>query len=303
MANSIALAKTYLPLLDEIYKLASLSAGLDTSQKLIKSTGVGNAVLIPKMLLSGLGDYGRNTGYKAGDVTLSWETHTFTQDRGRSFNVDAQDDEETLNTAFGMLTSEFIRTKVVPEVDAYRFAVYAAKAGLVVGTPATLDHDTTILAIDAATLAMDEAEIPAEGRRLYLTPEVYSFLKQDPEMAKRFDVGSNNGVVNRNIQMFDNMVVTKVPQTRFYTGITMYDGSTSGQEAGGYIKTVSTGKDINFMIIHPSAVVQLTKTALPRIFDPETNQEANAWKFDYRLYHDAFVPDNKVKGIYLHKKA
>jgi len=302
MSNVIALAKEYQPLLDEIYKFGSLTSGLDTPAALIKSTPVPNAVLVPKMVLQGLGDYDRNGGFTAGDVTLSWETHTFTQDRGRTFNVDAYDDEETLKVAFGMLAGEFIRTKVIPEVDAYRLSVYASKAGTA-ATPATLDAAGVVAAIDAGILALDDSEVGAEGRQFYCTPEVYQLMKQNTTLQKRFDVQSGNGTVDRRIELFDGMPVKKVPQTRMYKGITMYDGSTTGQEAGGYIKTVSTGKDINFMIIHPSAVVQLTKTALPRIFDPMTNQQANAWKFDYRLYHDAFVPDNKVKGIYLHNKA
>ena len=67
-----------------------------------------------------------------------------------------------------------------------------------------------------------------------------------------------------------------------------------------YAKNES-GKSINFMIIHTSAVLQVNKFALPKIFDPDTNQEKDAWKFQFRLYHDAFAYENKVKGIYLHK--
>jgi hypothetical protein len=92
--------------------------------------------------------------------------------------------------------------------------------------------------------------------------------------------------------------VVPVPQTRFYKGVTLDAGATSS--AGGYAKTPSTGRDINFMLIHPSAVVQPTKHALPKIFDPDTNQTADAWLFQYRLYHDAFVYANKVDGIYSH---
>jgi hypothetical protein len=41
-------------------------------------------------------------------------------------------------------------------------------------------------------------------------------------------------------------------------------------------------------------------TCTPRTFSPTENQTANAWKFDYRVYHDLFVPDNKAAGIYAH---
>ena len=55
------------------------------------------------------------------------------------------------------------------------------------------------------------------------------------------------------------------------------------------------------MIVHPSAVVQVNKFMLPKIFSPDENQKMDAWLFQFRLYHDAFVYDNKVKGVYLHK--
>jgi len=97
--------------------------------------------------------------------------------------------------------------------------------------------------------------------------------------------------------------VVRVPQTRFYTVIDQYDGTTSGEEAGGYIKDASTGKDINFMAVHPTAVLQFTKQAVPKIITPEANQSADAWVFAYRSYGLADVFDNKTKGIYLHKKA
>ena len=75
----------------------------------------------------------------------------------------------------------------------------------------------------------------------------------------------------------------------------------NGQEAGGYIGTASTGYPINFMIVHPSAVVKVMKHVLPRIFSPDQNINADAWKFDYRCYFDVFALANKVKGIYLHR--
>jgi hypothetical protein len=50
-------------------------------------------------------------------------------------------------------------------------------------------------------------------------------------------------------------------------------------------------------------VLQATKLAAMKVFWPEENQTADAWLFQYRLYHDAFVYDNKVKGIYSHIKA
>ena len=57
------------------------------------------------------------------------------------------------------------------------------------------------------------------------------------------------------------------------------------------------------MVVHPSAVLPVVKHEIPRIFAPNVNQSADAWKFQLRLYHDCFVLKNKVKGIYVHKKS
>lgn len=298
MANNIELAKKYLPMLDEIYKRASLTTALDQTVVQILD---GNAVKVFKTSMQGLGNYGRNTGYVDGDVTGVWETLTLTQDRGRSFMVDRMDNEESLNQAFGTLAGEFIRTKVVPETDAYRFAKYAGTAGILTATGAALADGAAVLsAVDTASAEMDELEVPTEGRILYITPTNYNKLKQS-DAVTRFATMTDM-TVNRDFEVFDSMRVVKVPQSRFYTAIDLFDGTTSGEEAGGFAKATA-GKPINFTIIHPSAVLQVPKHTLPRIFNPDENQKADAWKFDYRFYHDAFVYDNKANGIYLHKGA
>ena len=130
MANAIALAKKYVPLLDEVYKKASLTSILDSDASLAREGSNTNEIIIPKIDMDGLGDYDRNSGYVNGDVTLTWETVKFNYERGRMFNVDAMDNEESAGLAFGKLSGEFIRTKVVPEVDAFRFATYAGTEGI-----------------------------------------------------------------------------------------------------------------------------------------------------------------------------
>ena len=150
MGNTIALAKSYVPNLDEIYKLSSLSAVLTSDQGLARAGAKANEIIIPKISMDGLGDYSRSDGYAQGDVTLDWETVQFNYDRGRRFNVDVEDDEETINTAFGKLGAEFMRTKVVPEVDAFTFAQLSAKAGTTVS--ATLSSGTDVTAAITAAI-------------------------------------------------------------------------------------------------------------------------------------------------------
>ena len=292
MANTIELAQKYLPILDEVYKRASLTGSLDANT--IDFSG-GNTVKVFKIDMQGLANYDRNDGFTKGNVNGSWEVMTLTKDRARTFLIDRMDNEETLNQSFGNLVGEFLRTKVVPEIDAYRFAKYAGTSGISSDT-GTLDVDNIVGIIDGSIAEMDENEVPIEGRILYITPTNYTLLKQQKVAVTRFATMQDNAL-NRDFEYFDGMRIIKVPQTRFYTAITLNDGKTGGQEAGSYVKA---GDDINFMIIHPSAVLQVKKHVLPRIFGPDVTQQADAWKFDYRIYHDVFVFENKTKGIYLH---
>lgn len=291
MANSIALAKQFVAMLDEVYKVASLTSDLDGAAELVRAGANANELIIPKLSMSGLGDYSRNSGYVDGDVTLTNETVQCNFDRGRMFTVDNMDNQETANIAFGRLAGEFIRTKVVPELDAFRFAKYAGITGISkVAAGATLsDGAAVIAALRAAITKMDEDEVPTEQRYLYITPTLHG-LVQD------MDTNKSREVLTRFAKVVD------VPQTRFYTAIAQYDGKTSGEEAGGYVKAESA-KDINFMVIHKPAVIQFQKHVAPKFISPDQNQTADAWKYGYRNVGIADAYENKVAGIYLHHKA
>ena len=292
MANNITKFKKYISLLDEVYKQASLTSILDSDPQTAQQGANANEIVIPKLSMDGLADYDRNSGYVKGSVTLTNETVQFNYERGRKFSVDAMDNEETAGVAFGKLASEFLRTKVAPELDAFRFAQYAGTSGISkVSAGATLSTgETVIAALRVAINKMDEDEVPYEGRILFITPTLKG-LVEDLDTSKSREV----------MGAFSNVV--KVPQSRFYTQITLLDGSTSGETAGGYTKTASTGADINFMIIHPSALMQYPKHTVNKIISPEENQIDDSWMFFYRAYGLADVYENKTAGIYLHHKA
>ncbi len=161
MPNAITLAQQFVPILDEIYKLASLTSKLDGNPDLVRAGANANELIIPKLSMQGLGAYSRNSGYVSGDVTLTNETVTCNFDRGRMFTVDTMDNLETAGIAFGRLSGEFIRTKVVPELDAFRFAKYCGIAGISTVAGAVLATGADVIAaLRAATNKMDEDEVP-----------------------------------------------------------------------------------------------------------------------------------------------
>lgn len=296
MANAITTITKYLPLLDQVYAVASVSAILDTPNALVRETADAKTVLIAQTSMSGLGDYSRADGFVSGDLTLTWKPYTFEYDRGRTFQIDAMDDMETMGLAFGSLAGEFVRVKVTPEIDAIRFAKYATNAGTTVA--ATLTNKTAVSAIATAEVDMEEKEVALNNCVLFMTPTVYGYVKDDTEHFQRTLVPSENP--NRNFGSFDEMPIAKVPQSRFYTAVDTLSGK-DGEAAGGFVKAEGA-KDINFMIIDRASVIQLIKHGKIRVFDPDTNQSADAYKVDYRIYHDAWVLDNKKNGIYCHTK-
>lgn len=290
MANSITLAERFLPILDGIYKRESLTARLLGANANIRFTG-GNAVEVFKTDMNGFANYSRSNGFVTGSVTAGWDKYQLAKDRGISLTVDAMDDEETLGMAFGTLASEFIRTKEVPELDAYRFAVFASTTGIS-SASAAIQVGTTdcVDLIDTAEQVMGDNEVPVEGRILFVSETFYHGIK-----AKITRYLANESGVQREVEMFNGMEVVRVPKGRFNTGVTLYDGTSNF----GFVPA-SGSYPINFMIIHPSAVLPIVKHEVPRIWTPAQNINADAYKFDLRVYHDAFVMKEKKAGIYCH---
>jgi hypothetical protein len=288
MANQIAKFKKYVDLLDEVYQNGAKTAVLESDATLAKQGANANEIVIPKLDMDGLGNYDRNSGYVNGSVEMKNETVTFNYDRGRKFSVDAMDNEETMGLSFGKLAAEFLRTKVIPEQDAFRFATYANLAGTKVS--GSLSTGTDVLtALQTATSTMDDLEVPTEKRHLFITPSLLIAV-QNVDTTKSRDI----------LGAFAS--ITKVSSARFYTAIDLLDGKTSGEEKGGF-KKATAGKDINFLIVEKSAVLQFTKHNVNKAIPPEDNPDADAWIFNFREYGLTDVYKNKTAGVYLHHKA
>ena len=290
MANTIALAKNYTSILDEVYCNASVTADLTSDNTMVRAGANANEIIYPQISVTGLGDYSRNSGYTDGSVNLEWITSKFNYDRGTKISVDVMDNEESRDIAFTMAGSELMRTKVAPEADAFVFATLAGIAGISKATPATYADATEFLnALIVAKNKMDEDEVPEEGRILYATPTLMNGV-----MA--LDTTKSREILN------SFTVKKKVPQSRFYTAIDLLDGKSPSEEAGHY-KKATEGKEINFMIIHKPAVIKFDKHTVSDIIPASANPSADADIAKYRKYGIVDVFKNKVAGIYLSHKA
>jgi hypothetical protein len=290
MANNITLAKNYTDLLDEVYKNASVTSDLTSDATMMRAGANAKEILYPQIEVSGLGDYDRNSGYTNGSVNVVWKSTTFNYDRGTKISVDTMDDQETFNIAFGMAGATLQREKVAPEADAFTFATLAGITGISKATPATYTGAEQFLAaLLEAKNKMDEDEVPEENRLLYATPTLLnSIMSLDTTKSREI------------LATFS--IKKPVPQSRFYTVIELQDGKSSGEELGHY-KKASSGKDINFMIIHKPAIIKFDKHIASDIITPENNPNADSYISKYRKYGLVDVYKNKVAGIYLSHKA
>lgn len=313
MANSISLASKYQALTEETFKYNATSSVLDTPAERVRFIG-GQAILVGKISTDGLADGSRSSSIVSGDVTFTWDTLTMSKHRSRSFSVHQFDNEESMDQSFGQVMGYFLKNKSVPEVDAYRYETLATAAiANSKSAEATLSDSSTEAAVKAGIVSLMESEALQSGGYLFITPTVWHYLLSDTG-TKFFATNTGNQYYDDQFMRYENLKIVLVPQTRFYATVTYLDGVTTeggDQTAGGY---ADGGKDINFIIVDPASVIQVVKHEIPRFFAPNSemnriygadgvNQDGNFWKFDYEIYHDLFVLDNTVDGVYAHTKA
>lgn len=302
MGNTLEYSKIFQTELDKMAVQEMVTGWMDSNSGQVKYSG-GKEVKIPKLSVDGLGDYGRtgNTGFVDGSIQFSYETKTMKQDRGRSFSIDANDVDETgFVVTAGAIMGEFQRTKVIPEIDAYRLSVLSALSPESNKEYSYTPAKDTI--IDKIKLGIKK--IRQQGYNGELVIHITYDAMMELEMAalgKLSSVSFSSGGINTKVPAIDGCPLIETPENRMYSAIQLYDGKTDGQEAGGYVKA-SNGIQMNFIILPKTTPIAITKQDNMRIFDPQTNQKANAWAMDYRRYHDLWVKDNATNSIYVNYK-
>lgn len=301
--NTLATATNFQKALDVLAVREAVTGWMEANAGQVKYTG-GAEVKIPKMSVQGLGDYDRDNGYLMGSATLEYETKKMTQDRGRKFQLDSMDvDETNFVTTASSVMGEFQRTKVIPEIDAYRLSKIATEA-INANVAGMVQYGYTPGAANTSALRKVKEGISAIRDLGYDGPLVVhatdSFiLELELELANKIStVNFKKGGIITKVPAVDEVPIIPTPANRLVTAIKLNDGKTSGQEKGGFEKG-ATAKDINFEIMPLKTPVAISKQDKMRIFDPNTNQKADAWAMDYRRFHDLWILENKVNSIYV----
>lgn len=298
MSNTIAYAEIFQNLLDEQMIQQSTTGWMEMNAGMVRYNG-GDTVRLPKISTTGLGDYSRSTGFNSGDVTLEFETHTFDKDRSTSFSLDSQDVDESnfAATATNVLT-QFQRTEVVPEVDAYRYSKVFDYANLGNKVSSYTPSSSTILSQLRSDIATVQ-DIVGESEPLVIAMNysTANILDDSSEVTKYLRVGEmtvtegqNGQPVIMKVRLLDDVPIVRVPAARLKT---IYDFSaTDGFSAD------TNALNVNWLIMARSSIIAVVKQDKVRIFEPDVNQDADAFKIDYRKYHTLWVPDNKVDGLF-----
>lgn len=319
MANNFPAIQKYMAkALDTVFATEAKTAVLENGQKYIdvnfKEAGM---VKILSILMDGLSDYyrvnngvvanpyshyqnGSADGYKVGNTSATWETFKLRYDRGRQFQVDDMDNEELAGAVIGNLLAEFLRTKVVPEVDAIRFSTIASKCkaslgNLVAATPNTTKgspSEATHL-LNAAIKWMGDNEVPEEDRILFVSYNFMATIANSEEIYKRLtqtEYTSERGVTFK-FQAYEGMPIIPVPAGRFFTDVNVTQN--------GYGYTSGVSRPINFIMCSKKAIIPIVKHQKSQVFGPEVVQDFDGYKVNFRMYHDVIIPKNKVIGAYV----
>ena len=256
-------------------------------------------VMIPEVNVSGLGDYDRDTGFVTGTVAVSAKPYTLAMDRGRSFQLDREDNDESgIADLAGQIMGEFVRTQVVPEVDAY---VLSKLAGFAVGATQTVTGNPVEDAYQMLTEAISKAQDAVgydEELVAFVDGNMLSALQNSDEISRHLVMNDfKKGELHTQVTSLNGVSILPVPNSRMKTAYTFYDGTTAGQEEGGF-SPATNAKSIGLLLVPRRAASLIKKTEQVRCFDPAHNLKADAWKLDYRLYYDVVIKDSLKNGVF-----
>ena len=258
-------------------------------------------VLIDDVTMSGLGDYDRETGFPKGTVTIGQTPYTLTMERGTSFTIDRLDAEETgvenLPGKLGGNAGEFVRTQVVPEVDAYAisklFGIASSKSHFVADGTA-LENNSVKILTDAINKVAD-AYGEDEDLIAFCNSDFYADLMNTTELTRRLDISDfKKGEVDTKIKNLNGCKLIKVQSARMKTA---YEFKTGDGDVFGFAPT-GEAKNIGCIVLPRQIVNRVMKVQKCRYWTPDQNLDMDAYKLDFRFVYDFLVKKSAQDCIY-----
>ena len=298
--NTIEYAKLMMKQLDQHAVHGLTSGWMEANAGQVIYNG-GDEVKIPTMSTVGLANYDRDAGFVQGGVTLKYDTYKMTQDRGRTFQLDSMDvDESGFVATSANLIKVFQTEQVIPEIDAYRYSKIAAIAKTAGQTEAlALTADNALDKIREHIRAVQDIVGDDVPLVLTMSTKTRALIEGSTKIGKSINVADfKQGALNFKVKTLDECPIRIAPSARLKTLYDIQDGKTGGQEAGG-LKAAAEAKDINWIITPQNVPIAINKTDKLRVFTPDVNQKADAWKIDFRKYHDLWIKKQKENQIFV----
>jgi hypothetical protein len=294
--NTLEYAIIFMTALDEQFMLESTTSWMEANASQVHYNG-GRKVKIPKITTTGMGDYDRDTGFPRGGVTLEWEERELTRDRGKEFILDSMDVNETNFVAnAAMVMGDFQRQWVIPEVDSFRYSEIFQLANQKLRSGAYTPATGTIYdELKDNITAIQDVIGDNEPLVIAISNAAANVLDKSTDIEKHISVDDfANGALQTKVKSLDGIPMFRIPSARFKTDYTF----ATGVSTFGFAPS-SVAMQINWIIMSRRAVIAIVKTDKPRIWTPEQNQDMDAWKIQYRKFHDLWVLDNKFPSIWV----
>jgi hypothetical protein len=295
MANIVNYATKFERQLKQKYQAGLTSAGLTTADQRIRFLDA-KTIKIPYIMVHGYKDHGRSGGFNRQDLENDYMIKTLEHDRDVEFFVDSMDVDETNQTlAAANVTNVFEDEQAIPETDCYRYsklhADFVSLGGTVDNTVITAAN--TLQLFDQYMQEMDDAEVPQDGRFLYVIPAIYTALKQAQQISRSIAVNTNNGNINRTVRSLDDVTLVRVPSGRMKTAYDFSDGFAPASDA----------QQINMMLVHPRSVIAVDKHAYIKFWAPGEHTAGDGWLYQNRKYGDLFLIDTRIAGVKINAQA
>lgn len=277
LANTIDKVKNYVDDPNNLYgvlRAGLLTGDLDTPFVQFIGASTMSYPVFPKNTTD-LPDYSKTGGYTRVNVDYDRKEVTVSQDKGYQIGVDRLDLEDGHLTSI-MIVNNQVRQMEVPTLDKYRLNKLATASG-VTSVEITLGTDDLLKAYDKAVETLTDNELPVSGTILYCTPSFYSALKENDNVRRTVNVNQNDGNVNRNIVMLDD--VTKIVQ----------------------VPTSRMPASTLAILVQPLAVIAGIKRSYSKLI--EEPEDFDGILINRRLVHDLFVLEDRNKGVYVFKTA